>query len=168
MRLEKKYLADEVENHLNKSDYVFLANYTGITVKEIAELRSSLAPHKAEFHVIKNSAFEVAARAKNLPKINDKLAGPTAIVVGGKNPSEIAKVLVNFHKTKDKVSLKLGVLGSSVLNSKDVHELSKLPSLEILRAQLLGLLNTPAQQTVRVLNAVPQGMINVLAAKQRA
>ena len=57
MRPEKQYLVEEVNNHLNKSDYVYLTNYERITVEEIAELRAQLSEHEAEFHVIKNSIF---------------------------------------------------------------------------------------------------------------
>ena len=60
MRPEKEYLVEEVNTHLDKSDYVYLANYERITVEEIAELRASLSEHDAEFHVIKNSIFGVA------------------------------------------------------------------------------------------------------------
>ena len=87
MRSEKKYLISEVETHLKKSDYVILANFSKITVADTAELRSRLAPEQAEFHVVKNSSFKVAAKALGLPEVDSALAGQTAIIVGGKNPA---------------------------------------------------------------------------------
>ncbi|HQU08685.1 MAG: 50S ribosomal protein L10, partial [Verrucomicrobia bacterium 21-51-4] len=79
----------------------------------------------------------------------------------------VAKVLVKFAKDKEKLPLKAGVMDNKVLSSEDIVSLSKLPSLEVLRAQLLGLLNTPAQQLLRVFQAVPQGVLNVLQAKSQ-
>lgn len=165
MRPEKKYLVEEVDRQIGDSSYLFLADYKGITVAETAELRESLAVQGAEFHVVKNSALGVAAKARNLPDFSSLLLGPTAIVSGGENPSEVAKVLTKFHKTKDKVELKGGALGDRFLEQGEIVELSKLPSLDVLRSQLLSLFNTPAQQCARVLQAVPQGILNVLQAK---
>lgn len=168
MRPEKKYLVDEVSTHLEKSDYVYLANYDRITVDETAELRASLAEHDAEFHVVKNSIFGVAAGEKELPDMSEHLTGPTAIIVGGNNPSGVAKVIGEFFKKKDKVDLKAGILNDKTLTKEQIVALAKLPGIEALRAQLLGLLNQPGTGLVRVLNAVPQNVVNVLQAKVRA
>lgn len=168
MRPEKQYLVEEVNNHLNKSDYVYLANYDRITVDETAELRASLAEHNAEFHVVKNSILGVAAEAREFPDLSEHLNGPTAIIVGGDNPSGVAKVIGEFFKKKEKVDLKAGVLNDKALDKAQIEALAKLPGLESLRAQLLGLLNQPGTGLVRVLNAVPQSVVNVLQAKVRA
>ena len=168
MRPEKKYLVDEVSTHLEKSDYVYLANYERITVDETAELRASLAEHDAEFHVVKNTIFGIAAGEKELPDVSDHLTGPTAIIVGGNDPSGVAKVLNKFFKDKDKVDVKVGIFNDKTLTKEQIEVLAKLPGLESLRAQLLGLLSQPGTGLVRVLNAVPQNVVNVLQAKVRA
>lgn len=168
MRAEKKYLVEEVVGHLGKSSYVFLADYNRLTVPDFKELRESLAKLGAEFHVVKNSILKYAGQERNLPEFDEALEGQTAIVVGGDTPSEVAKILIKFHKDKEeKGAIKLGILDEKKMSAEEVKELSKLPSLEILRGQLLGLLNTPAQQMVRVLQAVPEGMLNVLDAKSK-
>jgi len=167
MRPEKKYLVDEVDRHLGKSDYVYLANYERITVDETAELRAALAEHDAEFHVVKNTILGVAAQSRELPDLSEHLAGPTAIVVGGNNPSGVAKVLGEFFKKKEKVDVKVGVMNDRTLSKEEVEALAKLPGLEVLRAQLLGLLTQPATGLVRVLNAPSQNLVNVLQAKVR-
>jgi large subunit ribosomal protein L10 len=167
MRLEKKYLVEEVNTHLSKSDYVYLANYERITVDEIAELRAALAEQDAEFHVVKNTILNVAAQERSYPDLSEHLAGPTAIVVGGNNPSGVAKIVFDFFKKKEKVELKAGVLNDRALEVTEIEALSKLPGLEVLRAQLLGLLTQPATGFVRVINAVPQDLVNVLQAKVR-
>jgi large subunit ribosomal protein L10 len=168
MRPEKQYLVEEVSNHLNKSDYVYLANFERITVDEIAELRAILDEHQAEFHVVKNSIFNVAATAKDYPDMSEHLSGQTAIIVGGENPSGVAKAVGEFFKKKEKVELKAGVLNDKALDKAQIEILAKLPGLEALRGQLLGLLNQPGTGLVRVLNAVPQSVVNVLQAKVRA
>jgi len=168
MRAEKKYLIDEVQIHLKKSDYVILANFTGATVADVADLREKLTAEKAEFHVVKNSSLRVAAQSLGLPDLDSALTGPTAIVVGGKNSAGVAKILKQFFKDKQKVEVKAGVLSKKLISSKDVERLADMPSLDVLRAQLLGLLSQPASRFVRVLNAVPQGVVNVLNAKVRA
>ena len=167
MRPEKQYLVDEVDSHLGKSDYVYLANYERITVEETEELRASLAEHNAEFHVVKNTVLGLAARRRELPDLGEHLNGPTAIIVGGDNPAGVAKVIGEFFKKKEKVDLKGGVLNEQTLSKEQIEALAKLPGLEALRAQLLGLLTQPATGLVRVLNAVPQNMVNVLQAKVR-
>lgn len=167
MRPEKEYLVEEVGQHLAKSDYVYLTNYERITVEETSELRASLAQHQAEFHVVKNSIFNVAAAQRNLPDLSAHLNGPTAIIVGGNNPSGVAKVLEEFFKKKEKVELKAGSLNDKALTREQIEALAKLPGLEVLRAQLLGLLNQPGTSLVRILNAVPQSFVNVLQAKVR-
>lgn len=168
MRAEKQYLIDEVQAHLKKSDYVILANFTGATVADVAELRAKLAAEKAEFHVIKNSSLRVAAQALGLPEVEKALSGPTAIIVGGKNSPGVAKVLKQFFKDKQKVEVKAGVLGRKLITAAEVQQLADMPSLETLRAQFLGLINQPAGMFVRVINAVPQSLANVLQAKVRA
>ena len=165
MRPEKKYLVEEINSHLDKSDYVFVADYVGATVPDIAALRSQLLKEEAEFHVIKNNILKVAGRDRGLPAIDEHLNGQNAIVIGGKNPSGVAKILTKFFDDKSKFEVKVGILGQDVLGKNQVVALSKLPSLEVLRAQLLGLFSKPAQSLVVVLNGVPQALLNVLQAK---
>lgn len=153
MRAEKQYLIDEVSGHLKKSDYVILANFTKLTVAETAELRKRLSPEKAEFHVVKNSSFRVAAKAFGLPDLEQSLAGQTAIVVGGKNTPGIAKVLKKFFEEKQKLEVKVGVVDKKLMTAAELSKLADLPSLDVLRAQLLGLLTQTGAAFVRVLDA---------------
>ncbi|PWU07524.1 MAG: 50S ribosomal protein L10 [Verrucomicrobia bacterium] len=168
MRNEKKYLVKEAVNYLEKSNYVFLVNFERTTVKDVAELRKGLSKVGGEFHVLKNSTLKHAAKELSLPELDQVLEGHTAVVVGGDSPAEVAKILVKFHKDKEeKCPIKIGVLDEKLLSREEVMELSKLPSLEVLRSQFLGLLNAPGTQMVRVLQAVPEGILNVLQAKAK-
>ena len=153
MRAEKNYLIAEVETHLKKSDYVILANFTNVTVADVAELRSRLAVEKAEFHVVKNSSLRVAAKALGLPDLEQSLTGPTAVVVGGKNSAGVAKVLKKFFTDKQKLEVKVGVMDKKLISASDLAKIADLPSFEALRSQLLGLFSQNAAAFVRVLDA---------------
>ncbi|MDP1580498.1 MAG: 50S ribosomal protein L10 [Candidatus Didemnitutus sp.] len=152
MRAEKKYLIEEVTGHLKKSDYVILANFTKMTVADTAELRKRLAPESAEFHVVKNSSFRVAAKAFGLPDMESALAGQTAVVVGGKNPAGVAKVLKNFVQEKQKLEVKIGSLDKKLMNAAELAQLADLPSFDGLRSMFLGMLTMQGAAFVRVLN----------------
>ena len=168
MRTEKKYLIEEVARHLKKSDYLLITNYQKVTVADVAALRAKLAPEQAEFHVVKNSSLRVAAKDAGLPGFENMLAGQTAIVVGGRNPSGAAKIVKKFFDEKQKLEIKGGIVGGKLFDAGQIAKLSELPSIEVLRAQLLGLLSQPATNLVRVINGVPQALVNVLQAKVRA
>lgn len=167
MRAEKKYLIEEVSNHLKKSDYVFLANFDKVTVADVATLRSRLKPEQAEFHVVKNSSLRVAAQELELPDLDSMLTGPTAIIVGGRNPAGVAKIVKKFFDETTKLEGKGGVLSKKPIKASELDILASLPSLDALRAQLLALFITPSTSLVRLLNAVPQSLVNVLQAKVR-
>ncbi len=153
MRAEKNYLIAEVESHLKKSEYVILANFTKVTVADVAELRSRLAAEKAEFHVVKNSSLRVAAKALGLPDLENALTGPTAVVVGGQNSAGVAKVLKKFFEEKQKLEVKVGVMDRKLVTASDLAKMADLPSFEALRSQLLGLFSQNAAAFVRVLDA---------------
>ena len=167
MRSEKEFLVEEVANHLRKSDYVYLANFDRITVSDVGALRDKLAAEKAEFHVVKNSILRVAAKRLELPDLENWLTGPTAIVVGGKNPSGVAKVIRSFFDSASKGEVKVGVVAKKTYNAQEVKTLSELPSLDVLRAQLLGLLSSLARSLLFVFNGVPAGLLNVLQARAK-
>ena len=154
MRAEKKYLITEVETHLKKSDYVILANYTKVNVADVADLRARLRAENAEFHVVKNSSLKVAAEALGLPGFGESaFVGPTAILVGGKNPAGVAKIIKGFFKEKQKLEIKVGVMDKKTVTADFLSQIADLPSLDALRASFLSLLTSNAAAFVRVLDA---------------
>jgi large subunit ribosomal protein L10 len=168
MREEKKYLVAEAAEYIGKSNYVFLAGFDRLSVADVAVLRKRLREKGAEYHVVKNSLLRLAMLEKNLPEFAaEALSGATAIVVGGDDPSAVAKVLHEFANDKeheDKLSMKSGALDGRLLSAEDMVELSKLPTLSELRARLLSVLEAAARNFLFVCNAVPQGFLRVLAA----
>ena len=114
---------------------------------------------------ILSSVFFLLWIVKELPDLSEHLSGHTAIVVGGDDPSGVAKALGEFLKETKKVTVKAGTLGDRVLNTDQVKQLANLPSLEVLQSQLLSLFSTPATQLVSILSAPARSMVTVLQAK---
>lgn len=153
MRAEKQFLVDEVSAHLGKSQYLLLADFTRVTVSDAATIREQLRALGAEYHVVKNSIFNIAAKQANLPDLGEHLTGHTALITGGDDPSGVAKVIVKFFESSSKLDVKVGILDEKLLTKAEIEALSKLPSLDGIRAQILSLLSTPASQFVRLLVA---------------
>lgn len=150
MRPEKKYLVEEARNLLGASEHLFFVNFTGVTVSDASAFRKALAAVGAQFHIAKNSIIAIAAKELNLPDVSSVLAGPTAVISGGTDAAAVAKAVVEFFKTRENADIKLGLLGEKVMQKADVEYLGSLPTLPEMRAKFLSLLNTPAQQMVRV------------------
>ena len=160
MRAEKKLIVDEVQHQVASSPFVLLTDYAGLTVTQFASLRKRLRQVKAECHVVKNSLLRLALKAAGLPNADSALSGMTAMVVG-RDQAEVsatAKVLKEFSKEFERPKVKLGLLGQQVLGAAEISALADLPSLDVLRAQLIGLLRSPATRVAVVLGA-PAGQI---------
>lgn len=153
MRDEKKYIISEVADHLKKSEYVYLANYEKATVSNFAELRKKLAAEKAEFHVVKNSSLRVAAKSLDLPELDQWLTGQTAIVIGGNNPTGVAKILTEYFKSSQKIAVKGGVFEKKAIDASVVTQLASVPPMDVLKSQFLGLLKSKPQQLVALIKA---------------
>ena len=167
MRAEKKFLVKEVAGHLGKSDYVYLTDFSGVTVAAISGLRRDLSRSGAECHIVKNNILKLALEENGCERFKDAcFEGHTAIITGGDDPSGVAKILFSFAKNNEqRMPVKGGALSKKTLEISEIQALSELPSLDVLRAQVLALFNTPEQQLFRLMNAVPQCMVNVLQAK---
>lgn len=153
MRSEKKFLVEEVAAHLAKSNYLFLTDFTHVTVEDAASIRGAIREFGGEYHVVKNSILNIAMKDAKMPDVSAHLTGHTAIVVGGENPSAVAKALIKFFKDTTRLEIKTGVVEGELLDKAAIEELAKLPTLSEARAMFLSLLSAPAAQFVRVLVA---------------
>jgi large subunit ribosomal protein L10 len=165
MRAEKKILTKEYVARLNASPFFIVVGYTGLKVSHLTELRKRLTQAGAEVHVVKNSVFSVAAKEAGIADLNGSLAGQLAVVTGQKDVSAAAKALKNFAAEFDKLKLKFGYLNNARLDEASILTLAELPSLEVLRAKLLGLLNAPATKLVTVINTPATQLAQVIKAK---
>jgi large subunit ribosomal protein L10 len=167
MRIEKKYLVQEIADQLKSTSYIYLVDFSRLTVAETAELRRDLRGEEACFHVIKNAFLRRIGDDLKWPDLGKTLRGQTAVVFGGNDPSKVMKCLVNFSKKKEKLAPKGGVMDGRFLSVVDLVQLSELPDIKTLRAILLALLTSPARRVLGVMQAVPQSILNVMQAHQR-
>lgn len=165
MRTEKKFVTEEYLKRLNGSPFVLLVDYKGLTVGQFTEFRKRLNKANAEAHVVKNTIFSVAFAEAGLGKLGDDLKGQIAVVTGQKDISSAAKVVKTFQAEFDKPKLKFGFLGNRRLEGAEVLAIADLPSLEVLRAKLLGLFQTPASQLARVIGTPASQLARVIKAK---
>ena len=166
MRAEKKFIGNEYVTRLNGSPFFIVVDYRGVTVKHFNELRKRLRGAGAEAHVVKNSIFRIAAKeAKVADLASASLADQLAVVTGQKDVSAGAKILKNFQAELDKPKIQFGYLNSQRLETKDLQALADLPSLDVLRGKLLGMLQAPASTLVRLLNTPASQLARVLQAR---
>ncbi len=165
MRAEKKQLVRDIGKLLESSDHVFFVGYKGLKVKQFSELRASLNKVGAECHVVPNRLVRKAAEFTGLTGLADQeLTEDNAMISGGSDTVAVAKVLRDFTRGNDKVTVKLGSLSGRVLNVADIQELALLPSREVILAQLLGVLQAPARNLVGVLSAKTSSIVYALKA----
>jgi large subunit ribosomal protein L10 len=165
MRAEKQILTKEYAARLNASPFFIVIGYQGLKVSHFSELRQRLQKAGAEVHVVKNSIFRIAAKEAGVAELNGSLAGQMAVVTGQKDISAAAKALKNFAAEFDKLKIKFGFLNNSRLEEAGIIALADLPSLDVLRAKILGLLVAPATKLAILINTPASQLAQVIKAK---
>jgi large subunit ribosomal protein L10 len=165
MRAEKQNLTKEYLTRLNGSPFFIVVDYKGLKVGHMTELRKRLNKAGAEVHVVKNSIFRIAAKEAGVADMNGGLAGQVAVVTGQKDVSTAAKVVKTFGSEFDKLKVKFGYLNNQRLADTDLMALADLPSIEVMRAKFLGLLQAPATKLAVLLNTPASQLARVLQAK---
>jgi len=165
MRPEKANIVSDLSKELKDSSFVLVTDYQHMKVDDFSELRKRLAAAGAEVHVVKNSFLKRAMADSGLANGNGELAGQTAVITGDKDVAPVAKILKTFASEFKKAMLKLGFIDRAQVSTKEIEQLADLPPENVLRAQLLGLLLSPATQLVRILNEPGSSLARVLNAK---
>jgi large subunit ribosomal protein L10 len=165
MRAEKQNLTKEYLVRLNASPFFIVVDYKGLKVGPITDLRKRLNKAGAEIHIVKNSIFRLAAKEAGVAELNGALTGQLAVITGKKDVSAAAKVVKNFNAEFDKLKIKFGYLNNNRLESPDLLALADLPSIEVLRSKLLGLLKAPSTKLVVLLNTPASQLARVLQAR---
>lgn len=165
MRPEKATIVEDLKEKLNASPFLLITDYTGLRVEEFSALRTALYAAGAEVRVVKNTFIRRALSDAGLPDISSELTGQTAIVVGESDVAAAAKAVKTFAKESKKLTIKGGVVDRLVVSAQQVEAIADLPSREVLLAQLLGTLQSPASTLVRLLNEPASGLARVLKAK---
>ena len=163
-RNEKAELIETLQSTLSEATAVVVTHQTGLTVAESSDLRGRMREAGAGFKVTKNRLTKIALQGTKYEDITDLFTGPTAMGTSA-DPVSAAKTLVAFAKENDKLTIVGGALDGKVLDKAGVEALAKLPSLDELRASLVGLLNAPATKVARVAQAPVAKLARVIQAR---
>ncbi len=167
---EKVAAVEEIKDKLSRSKVAVLTEFRGLNVQDLADLRAKLRVAGVEFKVVKNTLTKRATDELKLEELDEYLEGPTAIAFGYEDEVAPAKVLSDFAKDHTELQMKAGLLGETVLSADRVKALAKIPSREVLVAQLIGMLQGPVAGLARVLAGPAGGLARALnqVAQQKA
>lgn len=162
-RAGKTELVGELNQIFSEAGVVVVTQYTGLTVAEMSDLRAQMSGTDAKFKVIKNRLAKIALDGTEVGSLGDHFSGPTAIAYSS-DPVAAPKAVANFAKKNEKLVILGGTLGAQALDADGVKALAALPSLDELRAKMIGLLNAPATKVAQVLNAPATKVARVMSA----
>jgi len=165
MRPEKASIVSELSEALKRSPFVLVTDYRGMKVADFGELRNRLAPARAEVHVVKNNFLKLAMADSGFPEVGDQFVGQTAVVTGEADVAPVAKIFKTFATEFKLAALRVGFVDRAVLSTAELETLAELPTREILQAQLLGLLLSPATHLVSLFNQPAAALARLLSAK---
>ncbi|MCJ7787810.1 MAG: 50S ribosomal protein L10 [Methyloceanibacter sp.] len=150
-RAEKREVVTALHDVFAKTGVVVVAHYAGLTVADMTRLRSDMRSAGGQLKVAKNRLVKLALEGTDAKGIADLLKGPTCLAFSA-DPIAAPKVAVKFAKGNEKFVILGGAMGAQVLDANGVSSLASLPSLDELRAKLIGLLQAPASKIARTLN----------------
>jgi large subunit ribosomal protein L10 len=145
------------------TDYIF-ADYRGLTVEQITNLRKQLRAKEAQFKVVKNNFARLAFEELSAPDVAAYLAGPTAVAISPKDANEVAKIMFDFAKEVPALKVKGGLVGKSVYDAAQVEAFSKLPGRLELISMLMSVMNGPARNLAAALNDINARLVRTVKA----
>lgn len=159
--LKNQAVLEELQEKVTRAKSIALIDYAGTTVNDQVELRQAVNAAGGEVRVAKNTLIKIAL---NTELLNESLEGMTALVFSYEDEVSALKPMVTFHKDKDKLVIKQGMLEDKVLSAADVIKLSELPGKDQLIATLISRLQGPSYGMVNVLKAGQRNLVQVLKA----
>ena len=162
-RAQKSELVAALKSNLAETSVVIVTRNLGLTVAQSTALRTKMRDAGASYKVSKNKLARIAVEGTTYSSLHDLLVGPTALSTSV-DPVAPAKVIVEFAKTNDKLEIVGGAMGDTVLDVAGVKALAELPSLDELRAKIVGLVQAPATKIVQIVQAPAGQLARVLAA----
>ena len=166
LRLEdKRAVVAEVKQVAETAQSALAAEYSGLTVIEMTELRKQAREQGVYLRVVKNTLAKRAIEGTDFECMQDELSGPLLLAFSQEDPGAAARVVKGFAKEHEKLVTRMLSIGGEVLPAEDLGRLASLPTLDQARAMLLGVFQAPASQLVRVLNEPAASLARVLAAK---
>ena len=156
-RTQKQDLVNGLNGDLNGMETVVIAHYKGLTVAEITDLRRKIRANGGVMKVAKNSLVKLALKGTQYESLSSLFTGPTAIFYST-DPVAPAKIVSEFANDNDKLIIVGGAMGASVLDVEGVKQLAKMPSLNELRAKIIGVISAPATKLATILQT-PAGQL---------
>jgi large subunit ribosomal protein L10 len=167
-RSEKEQILAEVAERVARARSMFFADFTGITVEQINELRREFRKSNVDYRVVKNTlARKALEQVTGYDKVLDKLVGPTAIAFGYDDPIAPARIIKKFREKNEKLKVKACVLEKQVFDGRQLDELAKLPSRNEMIASIIGCVQAPASGIVGAIGAVMRDLVNVVDAIEK-
>lgn len=162
-RAQKEELVAKLNAVFSETSVVVVTRNLGLTVAQVNDLRGRMRDVGASYKVAKNRLARIALEGTDYGTISDMLVGPTALATST-DPVAAAKAAVAFAKTTDKFEIVGGAMGNTVLDVNGVKALAELPSLDELRAKIIGLVNAPATKLAQLANAPAAKLARVFGA----
>ena len=154
----KKKVVEEIKEKLAKSKSVVLSDYRGLNVTETSELRKKFREAGVEYKVYKNKLVKLAVEGTEFAELAKDLVGPNAIAFGYDDPVIPAKVIKDFSKNNDKLTLKTGVIEGEYYEAAKMLEIAEIPSKDQLIVKFLGSIKSPVNKFVYLLNNISEKM----------
>ena len=170
-RADKVAVVEEIATKLNDARAIFVTEYRGMSVPDMADIRTALRPTDSQHVIYKNTLAKRAIEAAGIEGLIEHLTGPNALTFVYGDVAGAAKALRDASKTQPLLVIKGGVLGEAVLSSDDVKALADLPSRDVLLAMFAGALQAPLVKTAGLLQALPRNFaygLSALIEKQAA
>ncbi|MFQ5576742.1 MAG: 50S ribosomal protein L10 [Anaerolineae bacterium] len=161
---KKEALIAQYAKTLERSSALFFTNYQGLTVNQMTALRRTLREANGSYTIVKNTLAKKVLREAGMTNFESFFDGPVGIGFSFEDPPPVAKALVEFSKGAEQLQIKGGLLGDVLLDDRAVKNLAGLPPLEVIRAQLLGIISAPASQLAGVVAGGVRQVINVVNA----
>jgi large subunit ribosomal protein L10 len=167
LRSDKERIVDELAGQLSSADTLIVADYRGLTNKQLEALRDVLLEHGARFRIVKNTLTQRAAEQAGIEPLLVMLEGPTAIafIESDGDPAAVAKALAATAKETNVLVLRGGVFEGRTLTAEQVSELATLPPLDVLRGQVLGAVVAPLTQLLAIVAAPLQDLRGLVDAR---
>ena len=163
-KTERQETVESLTEQLRGSPNLYVTDFTGLNVLRITEFRRRLRAAGVSYIVVKNTLAQRALAANSVTALDEHLAGPTGLVLAGKDPVAAAKVLSDFVREFEKPEIKIGLVDGRPVTADQVKRLASLPPREVLLSQLAGAMQAPVAQLGGLLNGILYQMVGALEA----